>query len=105
MAGAVNTAMRHLPESQQPPALDLDDEMLQRPVALLHALAGGNVERPLVLRAGEALAVEREVRDVGHLVRAAAVVHTVVAALTVDEQAAAVAVAVGDFAFGVVVVA
>ena len=50
-----------------------------------------DVERPLVLRAGERAAVEREVRDVGGLVRAAAVVDAPGLVGAVHEEAAPVA--------------
>jgi len=60
--------------------------------ALRRALPGGDVELPVVLRAGELGAVQRQVRDVGDLVRAARVVDPIGPVLAVDEQPAAVAV-------------
>ena len=89
-----------LPPRVELAVLDLGLEMFERAVALFHALSGLDVECPLVLGAGEAGAFEREVRDVGHLVRATGVVHARFAVGAVDEKIAAIGGGIRHLAVG-----
>src|SRR5512139_2913161 len=60
------------PVRLQPPFDDAALEAAQRAVAVPDAGAVRDVELPAVFRAGQRRAVERELRDVGRLVRTAA---------------------------------
>src|SRR3990167_3623887 len=62
------------PAGQQPALDHLAGPLLEGAVALGDAIAAADVELPLVLGAGQRAAFERQVGDVGGLVRAAAVV-------------------------------
>ena len=82
---------RELPAHHQTTFDELAFPLRERLVAAADAFAGADVERPAVLGAGQRLALEREVRDVGRLVRAATVEDTPAIRVAVDEQAAAIA--------------
>ena len=75
-------------------------EALQRAIALGDALSAADVELPAMLGTGQAKTLQCKMRDVGDLVRAAAVVDTIVLAFAVDKYPAAVAVQPRRLAIG-----
>ena len=51
----------------------------------LDAFAGGDIKFPMMLGAGQFVTLQGQVRDVGYLMRAAAVIHAKIRTLAIDE--------------------
>src|SRR3989339_2054569 len=87
-----------LPKSQQASFDHFGFDTTQRGVAFFDAVAAFGIKLPLVFGAGQGGAFDRQLGDVGVLVRAVAVINLVTFLVTVNEQAAPLALGARDLA-------